>query len=190
MQLENSETLKRLVNAFAGESQSRNRYTFFAKQAQKEGLEQISAIFLETAGNEYEHAHIFYNLIPISEHREVTGSYPFFFGSTYDNLISSSLSEREEWEVLYKEGAEIAKEEGFINIQKAFLGILEIEKRHSHRFQVLANELKDGMLFKKSEETQWICRKCGHTVISTSAPEICPVCAHPQGYFQMFVENF
>jgi rubrerythrin len=190
MQLENSETLRRLVNAFAGESQSRNRYTFFAKQAKKEGYEQISAVFLETADNEHEHAKIFYKLIPISEHREVTGAYPFFFGSTYDNLISSSLSEREEWEVLYKEGAEIAKAEGFEEAQKAFSGILEIEKRHSHRFQTLANELLQQTLFIKSEENQWICRKCGHTQISKSAPNICPVCGHPQGYFQLFAEKF
>ena len=190
MNLDKSRTLQNLVNAFAGESQARNRYTFFAKVAKQEGYEQISAVFLETAGNEEEHAKLFYKHIPNAKHLGVTGSYPFFFGSTFDNLLSAAEGEREEWESLYKESALIAKDEGFDEISKLFSNIVEIEKRHAHRFESLAGILKDNALFKKEEVTQWICRKCGHTQIGKEAPCVCPVCDHPQGYFQLYVEKF
>ena len=190
MKLENSETLQCLVNAFAGESQARNRYTFFAKVAKQEGYEQISQIFLDTASNEQEHAKLFYKHIPNAEHLEVTGSYPFFFGGTYENLISASKGEREEWEILYKNFSQTAKEEGFDDISRLFAGIVDIEKHHAHRFEVLAEELKEGRLFKKEEVAQWICRKCGHVQIGKEAPCKCPVCNHPQGYFEIFSEKF
>ena len=190
MKLEQSETLHCLVNAFAGESQARNRYTFFAKQAKKEGFEKISAIFLDTAENEQQHAKLFYKQIPNSEHLQVTGEYPFFLGNTLENLLSAAKGEREEWEFVYKNGAEIAKEEGFDDISNLFLGILEIEKHHAHRFEQLAQELENDSLFYKEELTQWHCRKCGHIQISKCAPNICPVCAHPKGYFEIFIEKF
>ena len=190
MKIEESETLQHLINAFAGESQARNRYTFYAKQAKKEGFEKISEIFLDTAENEKQHAKLFYKHIPLSKHWNVNASYPFFLGDTLGNLKAAADGEREEWEIVYKQSAEIAKEEGFDEISELFYGILEIEKHHSHRFEVLAEELKNNTLFYKEEQTQWNCRKCGHIQISKCAPQICPVCKHPQGYFEIFVEKF
>ena len=190
MKLEQSETLQCLINAFAGESQARNRYTFYAKQAKKEGFEKISEIFLDTAENEKQHAKLFYKHIPNDQHWKVTGEYPFFLGKTLENLIAAANGEREEWEFVYKHGAQVAKEEGFDEISFLFSGILEIEKHHSHRFELLADQLREDTLFHKEEETQWICRKCGHIQISKCAPNICPVCEHPQGYFEIFVEKF
>ena len=186
MKLEQSETLQNLINAFAGESQARNRYTFYAKQAKKEGFEHIAQVFLDTAENEKEHAKLFYKHIPNSGHWKVEAEYPFFLGKTEENLFSAAEGEREEWEYVYKHGARIAKEEGFDEISKLFEGILEIEKRHAYRFETLAEQLKVETLFKKNENTQWICRKCGHVQISQCAPNICPVCEHPQGYFELF----
>lgn len=190
MKLEHSETLQCLVNAFAGESQAKNRYTFFAKIAQQEGYEQISQIFLDTASNEFEHAKLFYKHIPNSEHLTVTGAYPFFFGDTYENLKSAASGEREEWEILYKNSAQIAKQDGFDDISILFNNILEIEKRHAHRFELLAQNLKSETIFQKEEITQWVCRKCGHVHIGKEAPCKCPVCEHPQSYFQIFIEKF
>ena len=190
MKLEQSETLQNLINAFAGESQARNRYTFFAKQAKKEGYEQISQVFLDTAENEKEHAKLFYKHIPPSEHWKVTTDYPFFLGNTFDNLISATNGEREEWEFIYKRGAEAAKEERFDEISELFSNILEIEKHHSHRFETLAYNLKLNSLYQKQEQTQWVCRKCGHIQISKCAPKFCPTCKHPQGYFEIFLEKF
>lgn len=189
MKLEESETLQCLINAFAGESQARNRYTFYAKQAKKEGLEYISQVFLDTAENEREHAKLFYKHIPNHEHWKVNGEYPFFLGTTCENLFAAATGEREEWEYVYKYAARIAKEEGFDEISKLFSGILEIEKRHSHRFETLGEQLKLETFFKRNENTQWLCRKCGHIQISTCAPNICPVCEHSQGYFEIFSER-
>lgn len=190
MNLEKSQTLQNLINAFAGESQARNRYTFYAKQAIKEGYEQISAVFLDTAENEKEHAKLFYKQIPGGVHHTVNASYPFFLGNTYDNLIAAANGEKEEWEFIYKKGEEVAREEGFDDIAKLFAGILGIEKHHSYRFETLAEEIKNNTLFHKEEETQWLCRKCGHIQISKCAPNKCPVCEHPQGYFEVFTEKF
>ena len=190
MNLDKSRTLQCLVNAFAGESQARNRYTFYSKVAKQEGYEQISAVFLETAGNEEEHAKLFYKHIPNAKHLGVSGSYPFFFGKTFDNLLAAAEGEREEWESLYKDSALIAKDEGFDEISLLFSNIVVIEKRHAHRFESLAGILKDEALFKKPEVTQWVCRKCGHTQIGKEAPCVCPVCKHPQGYFELFIEKF
>ena len=186
MKLEQSETLQCLINAFAGESQARNRYTIYAKVAKKEGFEHISQIFLDTAENEREHAKLFYSHIPNNEHWKVNAEYPFFLGNTCENLFAAAEGEREEWEYVYKYGARISKEEGFDEISNLFSGILEIEKRHSHRFETLAEQLKLGTFFSKNENSQWICRKCGHVQISQCAPKICPVCKHPQGYFELF----
>ncbi len=190
MKYENSETLQCVINAFAGESQARNRYTFYAKTAQKEGYEQISAIFLDTAENEKEHAKLFYKHIPSGEHREVKAFYPFFRGNTLENLQAAAEGEREEWEFIYKHGAQVAQDEGFDEIANLFNGILEIEKHHAHRYELLAEELKNKTLLDKDEQTQWVCKKCGHIQISKSAPNECPVCSHPKGYFQVFSEKF
>lgn len=190
MKFEKSETLQCLINAFAGESQARNRYTMYAKEAKKEGYEKISEVFLDTAENEKEHAKLFYKEMPNYEHLKVTGEYPFFLGNTLENLIAAAKGEREEWESVYRHGAEIANLEGFDKIANLFAGILEIEKHHSHRFELLAKELENDTLYSKKEQTQWICRKCGHIQISKCAPEKCPVCKHEQGYFEIFIEKF
>ena len=190
MKFEESETLQCLINAFAGESQARNRYTFYAKQAKKEGFEKIAQVFLDTSENEKEHAKLFYKHIPNSEHWKVNAEYPFFLGNTEENLLAAAKGEREEWEFVYKHGSIVAKEEGYGEISALFSGILEIEKRHSHRFETLAEELKNGKLFKKDEQTQWLCRKCGHVQISQCAPNKCPVCHHEQAYFEVFCEKF
>lgn len=190
MKLENSETLQNLINAFAGESQAVLKYTFYAKQAKKEGYEQISAKFEETANNEKEHAKLFYKLIPSSLHYKVNSSYPFFLGTTEENLDSAAKAEYEECDIIYKNAAQTAKEEGFDEAYKLFSNIVEIEKRHSYRFNVLLDNLKKKTLFEKSEQTQWICRKCGNCVISKNAPKTCPVCGHPQGYYEVYTEKF
>ena len=190
MKFENSETLQNLINAFAGECQASIKYGFYAKQAKKEGYEQIAAVFEETASNEKEHAKLFYKRIPFAEHRRVNANYPFFLGSTIDNLKAASQAEYEECEGTYRHAAEVAKEEGFDDIQRLFKGIIEIEKRHAYRYDVLFDNLKKGTLFEKEEQTQWICRKCGNTLISKKAPEKCPVCEHPKEYFQIYTERF
>ena len=190
MKFENSETLHNLINAFAGESQAVMKYTFYAKQAKKEGHEQISAKFEETANNEKEHAKLFYKHIPGSEHHLVKAKYPFFQGTTEENLESASKAEYEEYDIIYKKASQIAIEEGFDDISRLFSNILEIEKRHSHRFGVLLDNLKNGTLYEKAEQTQWICRKCGNCIISKRAPEKCPVCGHPKGYYEIFTEKF
>lgn len=189
MKFEDSETLQNIVNAFAGESQAVMKYTIYAKQAKKEGYEQISAIFEETAGNEKEHAKLFYKMIPDAEHRRVNANYPFFLGNTLDNLKAASKAEYEECEEIYRHAAEVAKEEGFDDAFRLFSGIIEIEKRHAYRYDVLYDNLKKNTLFFRDEQSQWICRKCGHTLISKNAPEKCPVCSHPKGYFQIYSEK-
>ncbi len=190
MKFEQSETLQHVINAFAGESMSRNRYTFYSKVAQKEGYEQIAEVFLDTADNEKEHAKLFYKYIPMKEHINVNSVYPFFMGNTYDNLMAAAKNEREEWEYTYKKSAQIAKEDGFDDIFKLFSNIVEIEKHHAHRFETLADKLANHCLFEKNEQSQWICRKCGHILISQKAPDECPVCKHPKGYFQLFNEIY
>ncbi len=120
----------------------------------------------------------------------MTGKYPFFLGDTKENLFAAAKAEKEEWEITYKQAAEIAYSEGFDEISELFNGILEIEKHHAHRFMMLAENLKLGTLLDKEERTQWVCRKCGHILISKSAPDECPVCGHPKGYFEIFTEKF
>lgn len=189
MKFENSETRQCLINAFVGESQARNRYSFYAKAAKNEGLIQISKIFEETAENECEHAKLFYKHIPNGAYTP-NAIYPFFFGTTAENLHSAFLGEKDEWENIYKYSAQVAKSEGFDEISKLFSNIAEIEKRHSYRFQILEEELNGKTLFKKTETAQWICTKCGHTHIGKEAPLKCPVCSHEQGYFKLFIEKY
>ena len=190
MNLDNSETKYNLINAFAGESQAAMRYTIYAKQAKKEGYEKISAVFEETAQNEKEHAKLFLKQIACSEKLRVNSDYPFVLGDTKENLKSASLAEYEECEKIYAKAAKIAKEEGFMEIHTLFANIVEIEKRHAYRFEVLLDHLNKGIMYNKEEQTQWICRKCGHCLISKNAPQKCPVCGHPQGYYEIFTEKF
>ncbi len=189
MNIEKSETLQCLINAFAGESMARNKYTIYSKIAKKEGYNLISEVFLETAENEREHAKLFYKEIPNGFYMP-KAEYPFFLGNTVENLLSASEAEKDEWENVYKNASQTAKAEGFDDISRLFNNIAEIEKRHSHRFSVLAEEIKNETLYKKPETTQWICTKCGHTHIGKEAPCICPVCKHEQEYFKQYVEKF
>ena len=189
MKLEKSETLQCLINAFAGESQAKNKYTIYAKIAKKEDYELVSKVFLETAENEKEHAKLFYSHIPNGFYTP-NAIYPFFKGNTIENLLSSSNAERDEWENIYKQASQTAKAEGFEEISRLFNNIGEIEKRHSHRFAILAEQLENKTLYKKEEVSQWICTECGHTHIGKEAPCICPVCSHEQKYFKLFTDKF
>ena len=187
--LSKSETIHNLVNAFAGESQARNRYTFYAKAAKEEGYLQIAKIFEETAHNEHQHAKIFYKFIP-EDHYDVKASYPFFLGKTYDNLMSASDAEHEEWTVIYKNAAEVAEKEGFKDIAKAFSLIVDIEKYHQNRFLELAKLIKDKHVFTREYEVPWICNKCGYHTINKSAPLNCPVCQHDYSHFQLLCDKY
>ena len=187
--LRGTKTELALMNAFAGESQARNRYTYFASIAEKEGYEQISAIFLETADNEKEHAEVFYKLLG-NCNAKVNAVYPIELGTTIDNLRSAAAGEHEEWEHLYKESAEIAKEEGFREIAEAFLNVLEVEKIHEARYNKLISNIKHNEVFKKPNEVDWKCRNCGRHLISFEAPQICPTCKHPQAYFEVASKNY
>ena len=187
--VEGSRTEQELLNAFAGESQARNRYTFYAKVAKKEGYEQISQIFLDTAENEREHAKLFLEYIP-SGIREVKAKYPFFLGNTKENLKAAFEGECDEWENIYKNSAEIAKSEGYKEIADLFSHIIEVEKHHSHRYSELLKLIEEDEIFSKESQTQWMCRKCGFITISKCAPKKCPLCEHPQGYFEVFCEKF
>lgn len=187
--LEGSRTELELLNAFAGESMARNRYTFFAKVAKEEGYEKISQIFLDTAENEREHAKLFLKHIPHGI-KPVDAEYPFFLGNTKENLKSAFGGERDEWETIYKNSAQIAKSEGYSEIADLFTHVIEVEKHHSHRYGELLELLEEDKVFKKDFETQWECRKCGYIMISKSAPKKCPLCSHPQAYFELFCEKF
>ena len=187
--MEGSKTEQELLNAFAGESQARNRYTMYAKIAKKEGYEKISEIFLETADNEREHAKLFYQHIPEGM-KMVKAKYPFFIGNTKENLKAALLGEQDEWENIYRNSAEIAKSEGYKAVSELFTHIIEVEKHHSHRYSELLKLIENNEFFTKKQETQWKCRKCGYILISKQAPEKCPLCSHPQAYFERFYEKY
>ncbi len=177
MELKGSKTEQNLMAAFAGESQARNKYDYYASKAKKDGFEQIAAIFQETANNEKEHAKLWFKL---------------FHGinSTLDNLLDATAGEHYEWTEMYKQFAVTAEEEGFYDIAKKFRGVAEIEKHHEERYKKLAEAVRGGEVFVKLDENVWVCRNCGHIHIGKSAPEVCPVCAHPQSYFELLKENF
>ena len=188
--IKGTETEKNLLKAFAGESQAKNRYTFFAKQAKKDGYEQISALFLETAMNEEEHAKIFFKFLEGGD-VEITAAYPAgVIGTTAENLKAAAMGENEEWTKLYPEFAEVAGQEGFKRIAAAFKLISKIEADHEARFLKLLGNLEEGKAFLRDEKIQWFCRKCGHVHFGEKALEKCPVCGHPQGYFEEKAENF
>ena len=177
MELKGSRTEKNLMEAFAGESQARNKYTYFASVAKKEGYEQISAIFQHTADNEKEHAKMWF--------KALNG-----IGSTAENLLHAAEGENYEWTDMYAEFAKVAEEEGFTDLAEKFRMVGEIEKAHEERYRALLNNIEMQKVFEKSEETMWECRNCGHIVIGKKAPEVCPVCAHPRSYFEVRKKNY
>lgn len=185
-----TQTEKNLLLAFAGESQARNRYTFFASQAKKEGYEQIAAIFLETADNEKEHAKRFFKLLEGGE-LEITGSFPAgVIGSTADNLAAAAEGERHEHAEMYPEFARVAEAEGFAEIAAVFRAVAVSERGHEARFRALLSNLRQGRVFSRPEKVVWRCRNCGYLHEGEAAPEVCPACAHPQAFFELKVENY
>ncbi len=188
--LKGSRTEQILINAFAGEAQARNRYTYFSKVAKKEGYEQISAIFLATAENELEHAKLFYKHVGNNPNAHVDGFYPFELGTTEENLQSAIDGEEEEFSVLYYNGELIAKEEGFDEISDTFRHVRVSEQHHAKRYKELLENLKEKTLFKKNIKEEWICRKCGYVYIGFEAPHVCPSCEHPRGYFELLCEKY
>ena len=172
-----SKTEKNLWEAFAGESQARNKYTYFASVAKKNGYEQIAALFLKTADNEKEHAKMWFK--ELGE-----------LGTTEENLLHAAEGENFEWTDMYERMAKEAEEEGFPELAEKFRGVGAIEKAHEERYRKLLNNVEEKKVFEKSGVKVWECRNCGHIVVGTAAPEICPVCAHPQAYFEICAENF
>ena len=173
-----TQTEKNLQAALAGESEARNKYTWFASKAKKDGFEQIAEIFLKTADNEKEHAKLWY--------KELTGG----VGSTAENLAAAAEGENYEWTDMYEGFAKTAEEEGFLELAKKFRGVAAIEKRHEERYRALLKNIEMQEVFAKSEVKVWECRNCGHIVVGTAAPEVCPVCNHPQSYFEVSAENY
>lgn len=178
MELKGSKTEANLQAAFAGESMATNKYTYFASKAKKDGYQQIAAIFEETAANEREHAKMWYKLI--------NGG----IDSTLENLGHAAEGENYEWTDMYSEFAKVAREEGFEQIAALFEGVAAIEKEHEERYRRLITNIEQGIVFSKDGDTIWQCRNCGHICIGKEAPEVCPVCAHPQSYFQVKAENY
>ena len=177
MELKGSQTEKNLWAAFAGESQAYTKYGYYASRAKKDGFEQISALFTETSGNEKEHAKIWFKL--------VAG-----IGTTAENLEAAADGEREEWTSMYPEFAKVAREEGCTKIANLFEAVAKIEKEHEERYRILLANVKDEKVFKKDEKIIWQCRNCGYVCESPQAPQVCPVCAHPQAYFEQLKKNY
>ena len=190
MDLKGSKTEKNLLAAFAGESQARTRYTFFTSVAKKEGYEQISAIFQETADNEKEHAQLFFNHLKGGT-VEIKGSYPAgVTGSTAENLKAAAEGEKLEWGTLYPDFAETAEEEGFEDVARTFKGVASVENYHERRYRKLLANVEKGKVFKKESPIKWKCRNCGYVYEGSEAPEKCPVCAHARSYFEVWCENY
>lgn len=177
MELKGSKTEKNLLTAFAGESQARNKYTYFASVAKKEGYEQIAGIFLETAENEKEHAKVWAKLLGL-------------IGDTAQNLEEAARGENYEWTKMYKEFAQTAREEGFEDIAKVMEEIAEVEAAHEERYRKLLERLKEGTIFKRSTPIKWRCRNCGYIHEGTEPPEVCPACAHPRAFYEPAAENY
>lgn len=188
--IKGTKTEKNLLASFAGESQARNRYTYFASVAKKAGYEQIAAIFLDTADNEKEHAKRFFKLLEGGE-VEIAASYPAgIIGDTASNLGASAAGENLEWTKLYKEAGEIADKEGFPEIATQFKEIAEVEEGHEKRYRKLLKNLKEKKVFKKDQAVKWRCRNCGYIHEGKEAPPECPACAHPQAYYELLCENY
>jgi rubrerythrin len=190
MEFKGSKTEKNLLAAFAGESQARNRYTYFASEARKAGYEQISAIFLETADNEKEHAKLFFKLFKGGE-AEIIAGYPAgVIGDTSANLKAAAAGERLEWTTLYQNFSEVAAKEGFTEASQTFSQIAKVEKEHDARYLALLKNLQEGEVFKKDVSIRWHCRNCGYVHEGKEAPEKCPVCSHPRAFFEVLAENY
>lgn len=188
--LKGTQTEKNLLTAFAGESQARNRYTFFASAARKEGYEQIANIFTETAGNEKEHAEIFFKYLKGGD-VEITASYPAgVVGNTLANLNAAAAGEHMEWSQIYKEMGATAKKEGFADIATSYKEISEVEEAHEKRYRKLARNVEKGEVFKKAKVVRWKCTNCGYIHEGTEAPKECPACKHAQAYYELFVETY
>ena len=179
MEFKDSKTYQNLLAAFAGESQARNKYTYFASKAKKEGYEQIAAIFEETANNEKEHAKMWF--------KELNGGE---VPDTVSNLKAAADGENYEWTDMYKEFARVAEEEGYKALANKFKMVGEIEKHHEERYKKLLKNIEDKVVFSRDGDAIWICRNCGHVVVGKEAPKVCPVCAHPQSYFELISENY
>ena len=179
MELKGSKTEQNLMTAFAGESQARNKYTYFASKARKDGYEQIAAIFEETANNEKEHAKIWFKLLNGGE-----------ISDTIHNLEAAAEGENYEWTDMYKEFAEVAREEGFTKIANLFEGVAKIEKEHEERYRKLLKNINYEVVFSSDNDTIWICRNCGHVVIGKKAPEVCPICNHKKSFFERKADNY
>jgi len=190
MSLKGTKTEKNLLASFAGESQARNRYTYFASVAKKEGYEQISSFFLETAENEKEHAKLFFKLLQGGEVTITAGFPAGVIGTTKENLKAAADGEKMEWTTIYTDAAKIAKEEGFPEIAAQFESIAKVEAAHEKRYRTLLENLENCKVFKKDKETKWKCRNCGYVHSGKSAPDKCPACKHPQAYFEVLDENY
>lgn len=179
MKLKGSKTEQNLMTAFAGESQARNKYSFFASKARKDGFEQIAAIFEETANNEKEHAKLWF--------KELNGGE---IASTEENLLAAAEGENYEWTDMYDGFAKTAEEEGFMELAAKFRAVAAIEKEHEERYRKLLKNVKEGLVFSKDGDRVWLCRNCGHVHFGKEAPEVCPVCSHPQSFFEIKAENY
>ena len=190
MELNGSKTEQNLLKSFAGESQARNRYTFFASVAKKEGYEQISAIFTETAGNEKEHAELFFKYLR-GGMVEITAAYPAgIISDTAENLKEAAEGEKLEWGTLYPNFADVAEKEGFPEIANTFRMVAKVEEKHERRYRKLLANVKQGKVFKKDKVIMWKCRNCGHIYEGSEAPQKCPVCDHDKAYFEVWCENY
>ena len=188
--IKGTQTEKNLLASFAGEAQARNRYTFFASAAKKEGYEQISRFFLETAENEKEHAKVFFKYLEGGE-LEITAAYPAgVIGDTKSNLEAAAAGENMEWTVLYADAAKIAREEGFPEVARSFEQIAKVEKFHEERYRKLAANIVKGEVFAKKAATKWHCINCGYVYEGAEAPKECPACRHPQSYYEVLAENY
>ncbi|WP_291635548.1 rubrerythrin [Clostridium sp.] len=191
--LKGTKTAENLMKSFAGESQARNRYTYYASIAKKEGYVQISNIFTETAGNEKEHAERFFKFLSASlngEVIEINATYPVGLSDTKANLLWAANGENEEWSELYPAFAKVAEEEGFADIAFIYRKISEVEKHHEARYRKLLSNIENNLVFNKDTEVMWKCTNCGYIYEGKSAPELCPACAHPQAYFEILAENY
>jgi len=190
MSIKGTQTEKNLLKAFAGESQAKNRYEFFAKVAKNEGYEQIAALFLETAKQEQAHAKRFFKFLEGGD-VEITAMYPAGkIGTTSENLHAAASGEHEEWADLYPKFAEIALQEGFKEVATAFKMIAKVEAEHEKRYRKLLQNIEEGKVFEKGEKIKWVCRNCGYVHEGTKALENCPACLHPKAYFEAYAENY
>lgn len=191
--LKGTKTAENLMKSFAGESQARNRYTYYSSVAKKEGYVQIANIFTETADNEKEHAERFFKFLKESlngEVIEINATFPVGLSDTKSNLLWAAEGEKEEWSDLYPEFARVADEEGFPNIAFVYRKIAEVEKHHDERYRQLLSRVENGTVFTRDTEVMWKCNNCGYIYEGASAPELCPACAHPKAYFEVLSENY